>query len=131
MVGALAAPVAVLGLVTGCASKNQAGEAAPSPSSAPVATATANGASVSLRVGQRVVIALSGAAPASGEQTNYAVTSKGSNVLTPVAGSSGSFVGASPGTAKVVVTQMPVCNPGSECPAHIIELGTVTVTVTE
>jgi hypothetical protein len=83
-----------------------------------------------VRVGQRVDVALPGGAPASGEKTNYAVTPKGSNVLIPVAGSSGSFVGASPGTAQVVVTQTPVCEPGKECPAHIIELGTVTVTVT-
>ena len=131
-VGALvASAVIAFGLVAGCASKHGATPGAPVQSSASVATASLGGASVTLHVGERVDVVLpAGPASASGETTNYAVTPKGSNVLTPVAGSAGSFVGSVPGTAKVVVTQTPVCEPGKECPAHIIELGTVMVTVT-
>ena len=63
-----------------------------------------------------------------GANLTYTVT-PASNALSPIAGAPGFYTGAAPGTAKIQVTQSPACPKGSNCPAHVVSIGSVTVTV--
>jgi hypothetical protein len=53
----------------------------------------------------------------------------GSAVLGVVAGSPALFRAAGAGVAKIEVTQRPSCIAGQACVAHIVVIGSVTVTV--
>lgn len=137
------------GGASGSAAGSASGSAAPSGgasggpgSSAPGTTAAANlpqaqiqatasktGLSVRLHAGQVIQVIVPPPARQPGETTAYSVTPSGSKALTPIAGAAGFFTGAAPGTAKIVVTQTPACPKGSACPAHVVEVGSLTVTV--
>jgi hypothetical protein len=68
-------------------------------------------------------------APTTGVSTRYEVRPAGSPTLV-AAGPAGRFVAARPGTATIVVAQAPSCPLGQECPAHVVAVGSVRVTVT-
>ena len=99
-----------------------------SPRATVSVTVTTAGSSVALTKGQTLQVVVPSQNPK--ETTKFDVLPAGSAVLTRVPGASGVFVAAGGGTAQVMVTQTPVCSPGDECPAHIVNLGTVNVTVT-
>jgi hypothetical protein len=82
-----------------------------------------------LYVGQVIEVVLPPPAQKSGQTTVYTVTPAGSKALTPIARAPGFYTGAAAGTAKVTVTQKPKCAAGAACPAHIVEVGSLTVTV--
>jgi hypothetical protein len=64
-----------------------------------------------------------------GQTTRYSLVPATSKALTPMANAPGFFTGAAAGTVKVVVSQTPSCPPGNACPAHVVNIGSVTVTV--
>lgn len=118
-------------VVAGCASASTHGSQTSlvSPSPTVSVTVSTNGASVALTKGQTLQVELPAQAQKPSEKTTYGVLPSGSPVLTSVPGAAGSFTAAADGTAQVTVTQAPICSPGDECPAHIVNVGTVTVTV--
>jgi hypothetical protein len=92
-------------------------------------TASKTGVSIRLHKGQVMEVILPPDAKSPNQSTTYALSPAGSSVLSPIANAAGFFTGAGDGTVKIVVTQAPVCPSGSPCPAHVINVGSVTVTV--
>jgi hypothetical protein len=120
------------GVVPTSQASGGAGAASPAanlPQAQIQATASKTGLSVRLHAGQVLQVILPASAQQAGQATKYAVTPAGSAALTPIAGAPGFFTGAAPGTVKVVVTQSPECPAGSACPAHVVDVGSLTVVV--
>jgi len=105
------------------------GVAANLPQAQIQATVSKTGLSVRLHAGQVIEAILPPPAQQSGSNTKYELQPAGSKALTPIAGAPGFYTGAAPGTVKIVVTQTPKCPVGSACPAHAVEVGTLSVTV--
>ncbi len=93
------------------------------------ATAAKNGLSVRLHAGQVIQVTVPAPLQQPGAHTTFTVTPAGSPALAPIAGAPGFYTGVASGTAKVVVTQTPECPKGSACPAHVVDIGSLTVTV--
>jgi len=101
-----------------------------SPLTADVSVTAAAGAAAVLPKGEVVRVLLPAGATSAGGVVKYSVSPSESAVLTPVGGAPGYFAATAAGTAKVAVTRTPSCSPGVACPAYIIEVGAVSVTVT-
>jgi hypothetical protein len=93
------------------------------------ATASKTGLSVRLHAGQVIQVMLPPAARQSGQTTKYELTPAGEKALTSIAGAPGFYTGAAPGKATIMVTQTPKCPHGASCPAHVVDVGSLTVTV--
>lgn len=130
-------PSGSTGSGAGAASGGSAGSSNPPAASQPAnlpqaqiqATAAKNGLSVRLHAGEVIQVVLPPPSQQPGAKTVYTVTPAGSPALAPIAGAPGFYTGVAPGTAKVVVTQTPACPTGSACPAHVVDIGSLTVTV--
>ena len=93
------------------------------------ATASKTGLSVRLHAGQVIQVILPPVAQQSGQTTKYELAPAGSKALTPIAGAPGFYTGEAPGKATITVTQTPKCPQGAACPAHVVDVGSLTVTV--
>jgi hypothetical protein len=131
-------------VISGCGSgtHSDSGPAAPtitatpdsiSPSSASsadvIVVATPAGSAVELASAQTLQVLPPPKAPTTGVFTRYEVQPAGSPTLVAT-GPAGRFVAARPGTATILVAQAPRCPIGQECPAHVVAVGSVRVTVT-
>ncbi len=82
-----------------------------------------------LSKGQLLQIVLPAADRGKGQNTSYGVQPADSPILVAVGGSVGLFNAAADGVAKVQVIQEPICLTGQVCTAHVLLIGSVTVTV--
>jgi hypothetical protein len=105
------------------------GVAANLPQAQIQATVSKRGLSVRLHVGQVIEAIVPPPAQQSGSNTKYELQPAGTKALTPIADAPGFYTGAVPGTVKIVVTQTPNCPAGSDCPAHVVDVGSLSVTV--
>jgi hypothetical protein len=92
-------------------------------------TVTPAGAAVQLATGASLQIVLPASGGGGAQTTTYGVTPPGTAILAPVVGTPGLFTAVGDGVTKIEVTQAPVCAAGQVCVAHILLVGSVTVTV--